>query len=113
MLAVPARTEIRLEKGVRRQRAGRGLLLKIAKMAEVAFVGVLCVRIIQPGKRFAVVAVDGPVDARVRKPAEDAGAREDLDRIIKVPKRSRRGGECPVRYRLSRRRREPVVANRK
>src|SRR3954471_11409620 len=78
MLAVAGRAPVRLEKSIGRERAVGGAMLKVAEMAEVAFVGMQRVGKVVARQRVAIVAEYRPVDAVLVHQAENALGREKL-----------------------------------
>src|SRR6202451_1227528 len=112
VLAVSTGAEIRFQKRICGQSARSGSRLKIPEMAEVTFVRILRVREIKPRHRIAVVAVDRPVDIRVRQASKDTRAGKNLHMIVKVALRSCRSRESTVGNGLRRCRREPLIADR-
>ncbi len=77
----------------------------------MAFVGVLNIRKVEAGERFAVVAEDRPVDPLVRQPAEDAGAGEGLGVVVEVSLRRPGQGEGSIGHGHRGRGGEPGVAD--
>src|SRR5262249_23014057 len=104
MLAVAGGIPARLEKAVGRQAAIGSPFLEIAEMPEMAAIGMLRVREVEPRQRIAVIAEDRPVDALVRETAEDAGTGEDLDVVVEMALGGARRGEGPVGHGHRRRR---------
>src|SRR5271166_5802253 len=109
MLAVPVCTKAGLKERVRRQRSGGCASLKIAKMTEMAFIGMAGIGKVEPGQRVLIVAVNRPVKICFRQAPKNAGTGKRFDMIVEMPLRGAGRRKCPVWNRLGRCRGEPVI----